>query len=358
MQRLTSVLIAIVLFSMPVRAVLAAEKPPTDWLLYLEAVETLAEGREKTAASLFHELLNTYPDSYLADRARVHLQSLEGRLDRSGIVGFYLGTMATTTFAAYSVPTILSVESGNVALGLYGLAGVGGGFASAWALTRDRDWSGGQELWTELAQVVFMANTTIASGAWMGNLVADEDDLLRASLALATVSAIGSRSAAYLFVRDGEYSIDRPVFAASAYAWSHFYSLVTTTGLLVLDSSDVTAAVQILVPDAALIAAVRFWDTLGWSASRTGLVDVGGVGGVLVGSFVNLIIDGMFPDTNERAAAAVLMASAAAGTGIAAMLTEKFDARLRTEKTLSNLSLLPAVGPGGVGVGALLRVSY
>ena len=352
-----SAALAFVLFLIPVIGVPAADAPPPDWLLYLEAVETLADGREKAAANLFRELLDEYPDSYLADRARVHLLGLEGQLDRSGIVSFYLGTMATTTFAAYSLPEIFGLDAGLVGAGLYGLTGVGSGFTAAWLMTKNRDWSAGQELWTELGQIAFMTNTTLASTQWMGELFEKEDYLTRANLAVATASAAGSRSAAYFFVRDGDYSVDRPVFAASAYVWGHFYSLLATTGLLMLESSDAIIAVQIIVPDAALLAGARYWDKFGWSASRTGLVDVGGVGGILVGSFVNLIVDGLFPDANERLAAVVVMGSAVAGKGIAAKLTGNFDARSRTAKALEHLSLLPAIGADG-GIGAALRISY
>ncbi len=359
MRRTAFSLVAMLLFSMPVVGLLAEtiDNPPPDWLLYIEAVELLADGQEPAATVLFREFMEKYPDSYLADRAGGYLERLEGKLDRSGIVGFYLGTMATTTFAAFSIPEMIGVDAGLVGAGLYGLAGVGGGFASAWFLTKDRDWSAGQELWTELTQIAVMANTTLASTEWLDDLITQPEYLLRANLAVANVSAVGSRAAAYLMVRDGKYTADRPIFAASAYAWAHLYSLGTTTGLLQLESSSAVTAVQILVPDAALLAGAYGWDSFGWSASRTGLVNVGGIGGLLVGSFLALMVEGIYPERDERVNAVMVMASAAAGKGLAAHLTRNFDARSRSDKGLSNLSILPAIDSRG-GMGATVRLAY
>jgi len=359
MRRTKIALVALLLFCLPVFGISAdtSDSPPPDWILYLEAVELLADGQEPAAADLFREFMEKYSDSYLADRASAYLERIEGKLDRSGIVGFYLGTMATTTFAAFSIPEMIGVDAGPVGAGLYGLAGVGGGFASAWFLSKDRDWSAGQELWTELTQIAVMANTTLASTEWLDDFITQPEYLLRANLAVANVSALGSRAAAYLMVRDGKYAADRPIFAASAYAWAHLYSLSTTTGLLQLDSSSAIVAVQILVPDAALLAAAYGWDELGWSASRTGLVNVGGIGGVLVGSFLVLMVDGLFPEMDERVNAALVMASAATGKVLAAHLTRNFDARQRRDKVLSNLSILPAIDSRG-GMGATVRLAY
>jgi apolipoprotein N-acyltransferase len=106
-----------------------------------------------------------------------------------------------------------------------------------------------------------------------------------------------------------------------------------------------------------LLAGAFGWDELGWSTSRTGLVNVGGIGGILVGSFVTLMIEGVYPRMDERINAAVVLASAAAGKGVATYFTRRFDSNSRTKKALSNLSILPAIDARG-GMGATVRLAY
>jgi hypothetical protein len=69
------------------------------------------------------------------------------------------------------------------------------------------------------------------------------------------------------------------------------------------------------------------------------------------------MVEGIYPERDERVNAVVVMASAAAGKGLAAHLTRNFDARLRKGKVLSNLSILPAIDSRG-GVGATVRLAY
>ena len=78
-----------------------------------------------------------YPDTAAAKKAKEYIDEYSSKLDRSGIVGFYLGTMLTTTWAAYSIPLILDTDSGIV-LGTTGIRGVASGIYTSWLLSRSK----------------------------------------------------------------------------------------------------------------------------------------------------------------------------------------------------------------------------
>lgn len=332
---------------------------PSDWKLYAEALEFLAAGDDASAIARFRTLAENWPDSLLAPRALEYLSYLDSRLDRSGIVGFYLGTMATVTYAAYSIPAMLDVESDSVLNGLYGLSGVGAGLGASWLLSRDRSWTLGQEVWTELVQAASLGNLELAWAAWIDDLFPDADygTLTRANLALSTAVALGTRGAAYWSLRDRRPSSGRAVLAASAYGWANFYTISTTAGLLQLEDFHAILATQMLVPDAALVAAALSWDSLGWSAARVGLVNVGALGGLLAGGFIDMILDGMVPYLDERLSTAVLMVGAAGGTWAGAAWTSRFDRRsVSSSRPDPQLVIAPAASSTGIGLSLIVEL--
>ncbi len=335
-----------------------------DWKTYTEALELLAAGNKEEAIQAFREVTTRWPDSPLAPRATAYLDDLESRRDRSGFVGFYLGTMSTLTYAAYTIPIIADLPLDGVFMGLYGLAGVGGGFASSWALTKGREWSFAQEAWVELTQAVSLTNVELAFVCWGEELFAafDADTLIRINLGLSTAVALGTRAGTYLMVRDQKLDRGRPVFAAAAYGWASFYTTMTTAGLLQLDGLKSILIPQMLIPDTALVTAALSWDSVDWSAGRTGLVSVAGLGGILTGSFVNVIIDGIGGYLDERVSVGVIMAGAIAGTWAGAVLTKNFDSGSTAFATRERggspvAAIMPITGLNGE-LGAALSLSY
>ena len=317
--------------------------------LYVAALESLVDGDETEAVRALQELVEGYPESPYVDRALELLSQYAGKLDHSGIVSFYLGNLASAVAIAELVPAILDVNDPIVAGGA-GIVGLGGGLWSAWLMTRDNNMTWGQDLWIEFSEAAAITNLQFFFG------LIDLDSLLpdyanKISLASQVVTVAASRAAAYFLVRNALPSEAKAGFVVQAYLWGHYYLWMTLLGIVQSEYGQINSLLGMLVPDLIAVGSYFLWDELDWSFARTGLVSVSGLGGVLLGGFVNLILSGLVNIEAPEVAAGILMGTALAGTAIGTYITSGMEPESEERYKTLGFYVAPQAATGGFELG-------
>ncbi len=84
---------------------------------------------------IIEEVVAKYPDTSTVKEQKEYIDEYSSILDRSGIVGFYLGTMlTTTTWEAYSIPLILMDTEYGIVYITTGTLGIASGINTSWLL--------------------------------------------------------------------------------------------------------------------------------------------------------------------------------------------------------------------------------
>ena len=116
--------IILIIFTFPVFGDENSEKE--SWTKLSLGLELLLDEKTEEAVIVLEKVISDYPSTEAARKAEEYIEIYTNRLDRSGIVPFYLGNMITATWAASSIPMILDNDDG-ILLGATGIIGVGTG---------------------------------------------------------------------------------------------------------------------------------------------------------------------------------------------------------------------------------------
>jgi hypothetical protein len=350
--RSVSCSIAAVLLFVAGVAAADALTPPTDGELFVAALEAIVDGNPDAAVPLLHQLVDEWPDSPYIAKARELLSRYEGRLDRSGIVLFYISNLLAAVSLAEAIPASLQVQ-GLLPYGLTGLAGVGVAIGGSWLLSRYVDVSFGQELWLDTVEAIATANW--AFGWDLATDPADASIGLYRGLGAAAV-AVAARAATWAAVVDGPLAAGKPSFVLAAYATTLGYTLLTINSFLVSSDRVVNDIAFMAVPTAAAAAAWFLWDSLRWPDYRSGLTVLGALGGGLAGLFADLVVSQLVPGIDTRNYYGIVLASALTGHLVTAILTKALPAEPEGPARRS-LALVPMQGADG-GWGISGRFSY
>ena len=326
--------------------------------IYIEALELILEDRTSAAIEKFDLLQEQHPESEYAKRAERWITDFSMRRDTSGLVGFYIGNLITGTYITIGLPLVF--DMGPVATGASGLAGVGGSLYLSHLITRDRDLSLGTQLATNSIQT-----TSFMSYIWSYRLLQklgintmdnELDDRIFWMGSMAT--AVGSRIMGYRWSQDKDLPAGKPALYLTTYAWSNLYLSLAMFGVLSMDMSIVSDALYLTIPTAAAIGAAYHWDKLGWSATRTGMLSIGGAGGMLVGGFVNLILSPL--DLPSEFVASSLIAFSALGQFTAARGTRNFEPDPMWDRNRTAMQILPTarITESGLQPGIMLEFQY
>jgi hypothetical protein len=313
--------------------------------LYIEGLEALIREDDSQALGLFTTFVTQHPDSEYAQPARSYITDLSSREDNSGIVAFYLGNLATTSYTAFMIPELLGSESDPLTLGLSGIGGVGAGIGGSALLSRDTEITSALSWWMTGAQIIGLGNYLYATSIIdVYELFAEDAYRVTLGGRLAVINA--SRFGTYAFARDRDLSSGRASFVVQSYLWANAYYWM---GTVIADCEDIklSSSLGLAVTDAAAAAGYLFWDRLRWTPLRTGLVSVGGLGGGLLGFFSSMITEN-YVDLDERLVLAIIMTGAAAGQAAGVLLTSGMD--VDRETSLPAISLMPLLSPDRAGV--------
>ncbi|AFG37846.1 hypothetical protein [Spirochaeta africana] len=296
--------------------------------LYIEALELLIDGRQDRAAAVFTRIVQEYPESPYADRAAQRAAELEGRYDTSGLLGFYIGNLATAAHLTTGIPIVL--ELGTVATGTAGIVGIGGGLAATYYLTQNSNMSRGQQLWIDSVQAASMISYYLGYSILQDLEVIDYDSSdgfpstsFKRLWTGSMLTAVGSRAVTYVVLRDEIPPAGRPAAFLTGYSWSNVYLIMGMYGLFRVSPSTTTKIIHLGVPLSSGLLSAIAWDWSGWSAARVGMLSVGGAGGMLIGGFATAVLSPL--DLPFEVYMANLIGFTALGQIAAGRFTRNFD---------------------------------
>ncbi len=325
------------------------------WEKFALGLELIIDRQTDEAMGIMESIITDFPETGAAVKAKEYLDNYSGKLDRSGIVPFYLGNMITATWAAYSIPMILDLEDG-VILGTTGILGVGAGIYSSWLMTRNRDMSLGQDLWIEFAEAASVANFQYAYNIF-GKYIDDFELRGKINIGGQAVTSLVSRGLSYKYTEETTPSTGKIFTVINTYAWSQYYLWIMLSEIINSDNDNLNNALGIVIPDLAALGSYYLWDKGGWSLQRTGIVSVSGIGGLLTGIFVNMIIDEAGVNPSNAVSSSIILGSSLAGKIIGAFATGNMEPDSKAEKSLfENLSFVPIVNRAGNGF--MINLSY
>ncbi|MGD1823676.1 MAG: hypothetical protein ACPKM0_13055 [Pleomorphochaeta sp.] len=310
-----------------------------DTSLYINGLEAIIEENESEAKESFSELIDLYPSSKYQFNASNYLFDLNNAKDNSGIVPFYLNNIATITYTAFGINSLLEIEQDTLTIGLTGLAGVGGGLGLSSLLAKDYEIT--KELFTRMAtnQTVAMGNYYYLQGIlYDQDLIGDtatEDKIVLASQ-LATLN--GSLYLSYFGLRDKELEKGKGFFGFQSYAWANYYYWLSTL-LFEMDDTTTQLGLAMGISDLAYIGSFPLWDKLQWSGARSGLVSVGGIGGALIGLFTNLIVEN-FVTLDVKQVTSIVLGGTLLGQAYSVYLTRNMGSN-RYSKIADNNLIMP-----------------
>lgn len=352
-----SFFIILVLFFL-ISPVLSAEEsgPGGEYKLYTKALEELLAENIPDALEHFQQLLAEYPDTELREKAEMYINLYGNKRDRSGGIAFYTGWLLTGIFVAEGIPLLFEINNVLILSGT-GILGIGAGLGAAWFQARDRNMSIGQDNWIEIIQLGAMFNVIMLLTT-IEDLFFDtsEDEALaqiwlKIDIGLEMATAVASRLLTYNYVKDRLPSPGRVGFVTNAYAWAHAYYWATIMGIFESANIPVNHLLGMVIPDALAVGAALYWDKLNWSFTRSGIITVGGLGGLLIGVFLNMAITELQPEFPSQAVVGIEMACALGGKALTVYLTRNMDAEVRQDDLLktSNLAIVPVVSADGIG---------
>ncbi|MCK5154231.1 MAG: hypothetical protein KAQ93_07720 [Spirochaetales bacterium] len=319
------------------------------WAKFSIGLELLINEKTEEAMIVMEAIISEYPNTDAAIKAEEYIKIYTGRLDRSGIISFYLGNMITATWAAYSIPMILDIEDGII-LGTTGIIGVGTGIYTSWLMSRNIDMSLGRDLWIEFIESVAVTNFQYAYSIF-GDNITDSNVREKINIGSQAVTSLASRGLAYNYVIDKDPSAGRAFTVINAYAWSQYYLWVSLSEIFDSRNDNFNYSLGILVPDLAALGTFYLWDKAGWSVQRTGIISVSGIGGLLTGIFANMIIAeaGNFSPPSAMTSS-IILGSSLAGKVIGSYATSKMEPDSKADKSLfTNINFFPWVSQYGTG---------
>jgi hypothetical protein len=316
----------------------------TDVVDYIQALEKYIQTGETEA---LEEFIRDYPESTFTRNAKSILRELNSTLNTEAIFINYLGNMSTTTFAAVLLPSLLFEDIANesLILGASGLIGLGSGVALSVFQTKDAHISYGQELWISGIQTIAMVNTNLVYGLYKNFFAAPPDpwDGKIATILNISSSLAGRYIPSYLLYNRNLDS-DIPFFILNSYGWAHVYTSLFLSIFDLIGENVVFNASHLLFPNMALTAALLFYDSLNWSTTKTGLVTVSGIGGILAFGLVSIMIDQNFDDW-------VILSGAISGKILGIYLTRNMGDVLP-----ENTMIYPGIHEGQIAVNIQVRL--
>lgn len=319
------------------------------WEKLSHGLELLLENKTDEALVVMNGIINNYPDTPAAEKANEYIEKINSKLDRSGIVSFYLGNMITATWAAYSIPMILDIENGII-LGTTGIIGVGTGIYTSWLMSRNIDMSLGRDLWIEFIESVAVSNFQYAYSIF-GKNISDSNVRENINIGGQAATSLASRGLTYKYITDKEPSAGRVFTVINTYAWSQYYLWVSLSEIFNSTNDNLNYGLGILIPDLAAYGSYYLWEKAGWSVQRTGIISVSGLGGLLTGIFATMIIAeaGNFSPPGAMNSS-IILGSSLAGKIIGAYATSKMEPDAKADKSLfTNINFAPLVSQYGTG---------
>ena len=353
--KITTIFIIIMLtYSLPIFGDDASEKD--SWAMLSIGLELLLDKKTEEAIIVLKEVMSEYPSTDAAEKAEEYIEIYTDRLDRSGIVSFYLGNMITATWAASSIPMILDIENGIV-LGTTGIIGVGTGIYTSWLMSRNIDMSLGRDLWIEFIESVAVTNFQYAYSIF-GENITDSNVREKINIGGQTITSLTSRGLTYNYILDKDPSAGRVFTVINTYAWSQYYLWVSLSEIFRSTNDNLNFSLGILVPDLAALGSYYLWEKAGWSVQRTGIISVSGIGGLLTGIFANMIIAeaGNFSPSGTFTSS-IILGSSLAGKIIGVYATSNMNPDVKADKSLfANINLVPIVSQNRTGV--MMNLSF
>lgn len=363
MHRFTAALVCLVLScALPLSAQDAPAPARVDdaEAAYIAVLEACVRSDWVAARKAADELKTRFPDSEYARRVDDFLPSdaPEGG-DNSGIVTFYLGGLVTGVSSASLLFEILGInpESDPVPSGALMLGGAGLGLGSSWLMSRGRPIGAAQDLWIESVEALTVAN-------WLSLYMAFADDQPDPKIVSGgTLAAmIAARGAAWLTVRDRDLSFGQAAFASQSAAWAAFYEAIALSGLVRCENRYVNGIAAAAAMDAGIVVGALGQEALRWSSLRSGLVSVGGIAGMLVGTTVN-VMAGLTPFDADRSGTIVFASCAIAGQALAVAFTGGLEPESRRGPVAGgipgvSLAVLPVADGRGGGVRLSLGLAW
>jgi hypothetical protein len=338
------------------------EAESEEWALYAQALEYLVQENDEKALEVFREFIEKYPSSKLRPKVEEYIQTLENTLDHSAIVSFYIMQLLTTSYIGITVPQLFDVDmdTDSFVYGIAGIVGVGCGLGSAWLMTRDGNMSLGQNLWIENLMACTLVNYNLIRTVFVEEPEYEDKLYLTGQLLLMGASRTGS----YFLVRDQLPSAGRASFFTWSYAWAHFYTWLTTLGIFQSEDLTLNSTLGLIIPDLLGVGSYFLWDHLHWSFERNGLISIAGIGGGILGACINLILNSIVEDPDERGAMGILLASTCAGTGLGVALTSKMkpDSSVALDESPEtpekDIAFFLSPSRDGKGIGCTVIYSY
>jgi len=330
-----------------------AEETSADasWEKYALGLELMVQGKKPEGLKILESVVAEYPGTKAAQRAEKYLDTYGHRPVRSGIVTFYLGNLATTTWAAYTLPLIMGWEDNDLVMGTVGLIGVGSGIYSSWLMTRDRDMSLGQDLWIEFIEAAAVTNFQY-SYMVLGKNILDSSLREKINIGGQTVLSLTSRGLSYAYLLDRRPSQGRIFTVINAYAWSQYYLWVSLSEIFGSTNDDLNNTLAVLVPDLAAVGTYYLWEKADWSIQKAGIVSVSGLGGMLTGIFTVMLISEIFDFTpNSAFNSSLILGFSLTGKVLAAWATSGMEPDSAAEQNKPvRISFNPVLGPKGTGL--------
>lgn len=319
------------------------------WEQYALGLELLVDEKNDKAMLVLENIILKYPESEAAEKAKKYIDTYKNRLDRSGIISFYLGNMLTSTWAAFSIPLILEIEDG-IALGTTGIIGVGTGIYTSWLMSKDIDMGLGRDLWIEFIESVSVTNFQYAYSIF-GEYITDLKLRGKINIGGQAVTALASRGLTYKYITDKNPSAGKAFTVINTYTWSQYYLWIALSEIFNSENENLNYGLGMLIPDLAALGSYYLWDKAGWSVQRAGIISVSGLGGMLTGMFANMILAeaGNF-DPPDALTASIILSGSLTGKVIGAYATSKMEPDSKADKSLfSNISFAPIVSHNGTG---------
>ncbi len=324
-------------------------KENDSWEKLTLSLELLVENKSEEAILIMNSIIIDYPETAAANKAKEYIEKITLKLDRSGIISFYLGNMITSTWAAYSIPMILDIENGII-LGTTGIIGVGAGVYTSWLMSRNIDMSLGRDLWIEFIESASVTNFQYAYSIF-GDNITDSSIREKINIGGQAVTSLVSRALTYNYITDKDPSAGRAFTVINAYAWSQYYLWISLSEIFNSTNENINYGLGILIPDLTALGSYYLWEKAGWSVQRTGIISVSGLGGLLTGIFANMIIAeaGNF-NPSSTMTSSIILGSSLAGKIIGIYATTNMEPDSKADKSLfTNINFAPLVSQNGTG---------
>lgn len=310
--------------------------------LYEEALINEATGNLGAAREMYERLVQTYAPTQFACWAQLRLTDLKegkARINKEGRAQFIVGTTLFGAWSGYSLAAIATwgdddlSDSEMKGMIWASIGGAAAGLIPAIIFTGEMAMSTGRAT---------LINFGWTWGLWHGiafsiMTVEDPDPQVIHGLALG-LSAVGWTGTLiltnYVDVADGDAAL-----VAAGGAWGTWFTFAI--GALIsedfLSDEDVWVPIILVGGDAGVATTALLTDRLDMSAGRVGLINLGGILGMLLGGGILVLAE---PD-DYRAAVGIELGFSIAGLVGAWLLTRGYDEPGSPATGLAALELTP-----------------